>query len=154
MSDIAADGPRESGNDTVLPKTRGASHVAFTVNDMSESADWYQRVFGWVVIGRFGAGEAGTPRIILFDQESGFALSLCMPEDGSKDPFDHRRTGLDHFAWLVDDGHELQRWMTHLDELGVDHSPVRELPFGRFVSFEDPDGIQLELWVNTPSDAP
>ena len=33
------------------------------------------------------------------------------------------------------------------DELGVPHSPVRVLDLGRFVSFEDPDGIQFELWV-------
>ena len=30
---------------------------------------------------------------------------------------------------------------------GVAHSPVRVLDLGRFVSFEDPDGIQFELWL-------
>jgi predicted enzyme related to lactoylglutathione lyase len=31
----------------------------------------------------------------------------------------------------------------------VEASPVREVPgLGCFISFEDPDGIQLELWVN------
>jgi hypothetical protein len=37
----------------------------------------------------------------------------------------------------------------HLEEAGVSPSPVREVPgLGRFVSFEDPDGIQFELWQN------
>lgn len=61
--------------------------------------------------------------------------------------FDHRRAGLDHFALRVPDESELDGWVDHLDRLGVDHSPVRVLDLGRFVSFEDPDGIQLELWV-------
>jgi glyoxylase I family protein len=76
-----------------------------------------------------------------------FALGLCQPEDGSSDSFDHRRTGLDHFAFKIADGDELKSWIAHLDEIGVAHSPVRELDLGKFVSFEDPDGIQFELWL-------
>lgn len=137
-----------------LPSTRGASHVAFTVRDMDASAEWYGRVFGWMILRRFDAGEAGTPRVILYDPGSGFALGLCQPHDGSDDSFDHRRTGLDHFAVAVSDDSELERWSAHLDALGVAHSPVRESDLGRFVSLEDPDGIQLELWVNaSPKDA-
>ena len=130
-----------------MPSIQGASHVAFTVRDMEASAEWYQRVFGWQVLRRYGADEAGTPRILLLDPSSFFAVSLCQPEDGSAGAFDHRRTGLDHFAFKVADEGELDRWIAHLDELGVAHSPVRVLDLGRFVSFEDPDGIQLELWL-------
>ena len=130
------------------PSINGASHVALTVRDMEASAEWYQRVFGWQVLARFDAGEAGTPRILLFDGASGFAMALCQPEDGSGDAFDHRRTGLDHFALGVADDAEFDRWLAHLDERGVAHSPVRELGLGKFTSFEDPDGIQFELWVN------
>lgn len=83
-----------------MPSINGASHVALTVQDMERSAEWYQRVFGWQVLRRYGADEA-----------------------------------------------ELEAWTAHLDELGVARSPVRVLDLGRFVSFEDPDGIQLELWL-------
>lgn len=131
-----------------MPSTQGASHVAFTVRDMEVSAEWYQRVFGWIVLRRLDADEAGTPRVLLFDPASGFALALCQPDDVAADDFDHRRIGLDHFGFLVADDAELERWTEHLDELGVPHSPVRELDLGSFVSFEDLDGIQLELWVN------
>ncbi len=70
-------------------------------------------------------------------------------EDGSVGAFDHRRTGLDHFAFKVADEGELDRWIAHLDDLGVAHSPVRVrvLDLGRFVSFDDPDGIPFELWL-------
>jgi glyoxylase I family protein len=130
------------------PPTLGASHIALTVRDMEASAAWYQRVFGWIELRRFGAGEAGSPRILLFDPASGFALGLCQPEDRSGDVFDYRRTGLDHFALRVADQAELDRWAAHLDDRGVAHSPVRETVVGRFISFEDPDGIQFELWLN------
>jgi|SRR5688572_18426652 len=134
-----------------MPSILGASHVALTVRNMDASAEWYQRVFGWMVLRRYAEGEAGTPRIILFDPASFFAVGLCQPTDGSGDTFDHRRTGLDHFALLVADQDELDSWAAHLDGVGVTHSPVRETEVGRFVSFEDPDGIQFELWLNPGS---
>ena len=130
------------------PSITGASHVALTVRDKEASAEWYQRLFGWVVLARLGADEAGTPRVLLYDPNSGFVVALCQPDDGPGDGFDHRRTGLDHFAFGVADEGELDRWLAHLDANGVEHSPIRELALGRFVSFEDPDGIQFELWLN------
>lgn len=130
-----------------MPSIQGTSHIGFTVRDMKASAEWYQRVFGWQVLRRYDADEAGTPRILLLDPSTLFAVGLCQPDDGAAGGFDHRYTGLDHFAFKVADEGELDGWVAHLDELGVDHSPVRVLDLGRFVSFEDPDGIQLELWV-------
>lgn len=130
-----------------MPSVQGASHIALTVRDMDASSEWYQRVFGWQVLRRYTADEAGTPRVLLIDPATFFAVGLCQPADGFADAFDHRRTGLDHLAFKVADADELDRWIAHLDELGVAHSPVRVLDLGRFVSFEDLDGIQLELWL-------
>ncbi len=130
-----------------MPSLQGPSHIALTVRDLDASTDWYQRVFGWQVLRRYGSDEAGTPRVLLLDPATFFVLGLCRPEDGSSEAFDHRRTGLDHLALKVSDQAELDAWIAHLDQLGVAHSPVRVLDLGRFVSLEDPDGIQLELWV-------
>lgn len=132
----------------MTPSIKGASHLALTVPDMEASAAWYQRVFGWQVLRRLAAGEAGTPRVLLFDPATFFVVALCQPEDGAGDRFDHRRTGLDHLALRVPDRGELDQWLAHLDGHGVEHSPVRELDLGSFVSLEDPDGIQIELWVD------
>ena len=129
-----------------MPTTQGASHIAFTVRDMDASAEWYQRVFGWQVLRRYGPGEAGTARVLLLDPAALFVVALCQPDDGAGDAFDHRRTGLDHFAVKVDPA-ELEQWADHLDGLGVAHSPVRVLDLGQFISFEDLDGIQFELWA-------
>src|SRR5688500_16840540 len=105
---------------------------------MEKSAEWYQRVFGWMEIGRLVDGEGLPPRILLFDASSGFALGLSQPEGASADDFDYRRTGLDHLAFGLSDYEELDRWGAHLDDLGVARSPVRELAIGKFISFEDP----------------
>ena len=131
------------------PAIRGASHVAFTVTDMEASAEWYRRVFGWHELRRLSADEAGTPRILLLDPGSFFVVGLCQPDDGEAEPFDHRRTGLDHFAFRVADLAALEMWSRHLDEEGVPHSALTEVSgLGNFISFEDPDGIQFELWAN------
>ena len=130
-----------------LPATLGASHIAFTVRDLDASAEWYQRVFGWQVLQRYDEEEAGSARVLLLDPASFFVVALCRPSDVDGAAFDYRRAGLDHFALRVASEEELARWVEHLDGIGVDHSPVRVLDLGRFVSFEDPDGIQLELWV-------
>jgi len=131
-----------------MPTTTGASHLGLTVRDMEASAAWYQRVLGWVELRRFTADEAGSPRVLLMDPATFFVIGLCQPADGAGGVFDHRVTGLDHFALSVPSTDELQAWAEHLAAEGVPTSPVREVPgLGRFISFEDPDGIQLELWV-------
>jgi len=121
--------------------------MGLTVRDMEASADWYRRVLGLQELRRYSADEAGSPRILLLEPSTFLVVGLCQYDGGSAEAFDHRRTGLDHFAFKVADEAELDRWIAHLDELGVAHSPVRVLDLGRFVSFEDPDGIQFELWV-------
>ena len=132
-----------------MPEIIGAAHIALTVRDMERSADWYQEVFEWQ-LSRGGPRQPGTPRLRLYDPASSFSISLCQPEDGSDDLFDYRRTGLDHLAFKVDSEVEFQRWIDHLDAIQVTHSPVREVgDKAKFVSFDDPDGIQLEICLYT-----
>src|SRR4051812_40537048 len=127
-----------------MPSITGVSHVALTVTDREASAEWYQRVFGWTVLRRLDAAEAGSPRILLLDPHTFFVLGLCQPEDAARGAFDFRTTGLDHLALGLADEAELSRWRTHLSEQEVMSSPVRDVPgLGQFISFEDPDGIQI-----------
>jgi glyoxylase I family protein len=139
---LSAD-PGEMG----IPAASGIAHLGLTVVDMEASAAWYQRVFGWPVTRRFAAGEAGTPRVLLYDAASGLTLSLCKPDGASGNRFDFRTTGLDHFALGVADREQLERWAAHLDRLGVQRSPIRDLGRAEFISLEDPDGVQIEIWL-------
>ena len=132
-----------------MPTFERATHIALTVRDMRVSADWYQRVLGFDFVKEFrvAPGDAGIPRILLLHPHSGFLLSLCNHAGRSGDAFDPLRTGLDHIAFEVADRAEFGSWTANLDRLGVGHSPVRELGHASFVSLEDPDGIQIELWL-------
>ena len=126
-----------------MPSFVRPHHLAFSVNDRVASAGWYREVLGFRFVREF---ETGIPRILQMHVESGFFVSLYNHSDRSFDRFDPRRTGLDHLALQVADDDQLSAWIVHLDALGVSHSPVRDLGHARFVSLEDPDGIQIELW--------
>jgi glyoxylase I family protein len=57
-------------------------------------------------------------------------------------------TGLDHVSFGVASRAGLAAWLTRLDELGVEHTGIRDekepFPYATVV-FRDPDNIQLEL---------
>ena len=63
------------------------------------------------------------------------------------DPFDPLKTGIDHVAFEVAGRAELDSRMNRLDRLAVSHSRVRAVGHSSFVSVQDPDGIQIELWL-------
>ncbi len=44
----------------------------------------------------------------------------------------------------------LQAWAGRLDELGIEHSPVRDYGYANAITFDDPDGIGLEFFVQKP----
>jgi catechol 2,3-dioxygenase-like lactoylglutathione lyase family enzyme len=125
-----------------------ALHCGFTVRNMEDSANWYQRVLGFKFVKRFDipAGEPGIPRVLLLHPDSGFLLGIYDHPQKSGDRFVPSRTGMDHIAFEVSDESALLEWLEELDQLGVEHSPVRDLGHSKFISTEDPDGIQIELW--------
>jgi catechol 2,3-dioxygenase-like lactoylglutathione lyase family enzyme len=63
------------------------------------------------------------------------------------DRFDPDRVGLDHLSFGVASRADLEQAVRLLDGQGVRHGEITSLPsFGIDVlSFEDPDGVQLEL---------
>jgi glyoxylase I family protein len=117
--------------------------VCLTVGDRQVSAERYERVLGFQFVKEF---DTGIPRILLLHHDSGFLVCLYNHPDASAEVFSPLRTGLDHFALEVSDQDRLHSWARHLDALGVQHSPVRELGHASFISLEDPDGIQIEIW--------
>jgi len=131
-----------------MPDFTGVAHIAVTVNDMEASAAWDVRVFGFERVRRVDepSGEQRHPRVLVRHPGSGLLLGIHEPHDRSRDRFDPDRTGLDYVAFSVMERAELDEWIAHLDWLGVGHSPVRDAGYAEFVSLEDPDGIQLEVW--------
>ncbi|MFF0454375.1 VOC family protein [Nocardia africana] len=134
--------------------TTGTHHVRLTVTDIDRSRAFYRDVLGFDVAAESpGSPEDPTVRTDPFQlyggcvfQANGMLLGL-RPVAAASDRFDSERVGLDHLSFSVESADELRRAAVRLDEAGVQHGELIEMAqFGIVIlSFEDPDGIHLEL---------
>jgi catechol 2,3-dioxygenase-like lactoylglutathione lyase family enzyme len=135
----------------MAPAVTGYHHFAATAADVEASAQWYERVFGMTRMpGTFphhGAEKDGYA-VVLMEPRSGIVLGLHHHGGNPGQPFDERRTGLDHMSFAVAGRADLGVWASWLDSLGVENSGVVDadspVPYS-VVVFRDPDHIQLEL---------
>jgi len=138
----------ETGSSASLGLT-GIQHVGLTVRDVEASAEWYQRVLGL-------QRQFEEPHH--HSDQGGYAVVLGMPDMSLNVGLDHHpandgrgfdptRTGLDHVCFQVAGVDALDEWARQLDRHGVTNSgvyPMEGTPFF-LLTFDDPDGIQLEL---------
>jgi glyoxylase I family protein len=125
------------------------AHVRFTVSDIERSRQFYESVFNWPVLIEVpdNADEATRNQLgflfggVIYDM--GSALIGLRPV--ATDSFHEDRCGLDHIAFRVTSKDELDAAATHLDDLGVDHEPVKDIGPSYILEFRDPDNIALEL---------
>ena len=54
--------------------------------------------------------------------------------------------GLDHFSFAVERRADLDAWAQRLDDEGVVHSGVIDVPPGAILNLKDPDGIALAIF--------
>jgi glyoxylase I family protein len=125
------------------------AHVRLTVTDIERSRRFYESVFGWPVLVEVpeNADEATRNQLgflfggVIYDM--GGALIGLRPV--ADDCFHEDRCGLDHIAFRVADKAELDAAAAHLDELGIDREPVKDVGPSYILEFRDPDNIALEL---------
>ncbi|MGW3341162.1 VOC family protein [Streptomyces sp. NPDC001009] len=136
---------------TTAPTITGVHHLSFTVADLESSLDWYQRLFG--------ADRVDFKFVHLDAEDTGYGILLVTPVSGvviglhantanQGEKFDEARTGLDHVSFQVGSRADLEAWGAWLDELGVEHTGIRDEtePFAySTLVFRDPDNIQLEF---------
>jgi catechol 2,3-dioxygenase-like lactoylglutathione lyase family enzyme len=123
----------------------GLHHVALTVNDLDASIDWYQRVFG--ITYQMEAPHEGGVGKLLADPEWRLVIVLHRHDAHPHERFAETRTGLDHVGFAVPTRADIEAWQAHLQELGVEQSPIADTPYGYILVFRDPDNIQLELFA-------
>jgi glyoxylase I family protein len=125
------------------------AHVRLTVTDIGRSRHFYESVFGWPVLLEIpeNADEATRNQLgflfggVIYDL-GGVFVGL---RPVATDCFDEDRAGLDHIAFRTASKAELDAAAQHLDELGINHEPVKDIGPSYILEFRDPDNIALEL---------
>ncbi len=138
-----------------LINSSGFAHVRLTVTDIARSKKFYDQVFGWpVAVDR--SADVDDPEVnaspadfyggTVYQTPSG-ALFGLRPVAPAGQRFDSEGTGLDHVSFQVGSRDELVAAQQALDEAGIEHGEVTDLSDAgmAILSFEDPDGVQLEL---------
>ena len=123
--------------------------VILTVTDLLRSEAWYQELFGMEAF-RYVRPDEQVGQVSLREPVSGLELCLVSHRSSDAEPFDEKRTGLDHVEFVVSGRTDLDEWVIRLNELGIDHSGVKQPSYtaNAMVTFRDPDNIQLEFfWV-------
>lgn len=125
------------------------AHVRLTVTDCERSRQFYESVFGWPVLLEIpeNADEAVREQLgflyggVIYDL--GGTLFGLRPV--ATDRFHEDRAGLDHIAFRAATLAELEAAAVHLDELGVNREPIKDIGPSYILEFRDPDNIALEL---------
>ncbi len=125
------------------------AHVRLTVTDIERSRQFYESVFGWPVLLEVSENADEATRSALSFLFGGVIYDLGGTLLGlrpvAKDRFHEDRCGLDHIAFRTGSKAELDTAATHLDDLGIQHEPVKDIGPSYILEFRDPDNIALEL---------
>jgi len=123
----------------------GLHHVALSVRDLDASVAWYRDVVGLREELRLESGDRRSAILRL----PGSTQQLGLVEHQAAGAgFDPHTLGLDHVAFTVATGEEMEAWAARLHDRAVATSGVLETPFGGMLHFTDPDGIALALFWN------
>lgn len=150
----------------------GLWHVSFTVRDLEASVKWYTEVLGLDFVRSQDQRNEYTSRLVAFPNAHLKVAQLCVPGQtvpisrhhielveyvhprGEDIPLDTNRTGVGHWAFIVDNIHAE---FTRLKALGVHFKADGPVAIeegvnkgGYTVYFTDPDGITLELLQPPP----
>ena len=128
-------------------------HLRLTVTDVQRSREFYTQLLGFdVAVESPPPGDPAEAEAfkVLFGGVVMVRGNLVMglrPMAAAGDSFDPDRVGLDHLSFNVPSRADLEQAAALFDAHGVTHGAITRLPSFSIdvLSFEDPDGIQLEL---------
>ena len=125
------------------------AHVRLTVTEIERSRQFYESVFGWPVLFELpdNANEATRKQLSFLHGGVVYDLggSLLGLRPAANDRFHEDRAGLDHIAFRLGNRAELDSAAAHLDKVGVEHEPIKDIGPSYILEFRDPDNIALEL---------
>jgi catechol 2,3-dioxygenase-like lactoylglutathione lyase family enzyme len=132
----------------------GCHHIRLTVTDIARSRAFYTEVLGFQVIAE-SPGDPSDPAVRADQNQlyggivmlAGSLVIGLRPVAPAEDRFGPDRVGLDHLSFNVASRSALADAAKGFADRGITHGEITDLAaFGIAVlSFEDPDGVQLEL---------
>jgi catechol 2,3-dioxygenase-like lactoylglutathione lyase family enzyme len=133
-----------------MPVLDGLFGIKIPVTDLTRSLEWYSSVFGLRPVLEF-PDDDGVLRGVACEAPGldGTLVALRQNPDVARGI-----AGFDPVLWGVTDRPAMEEWASHLDALGIRHSPIIEATVGWLVVFTDPDGLEHHLYTRTRHGAP
>ncbi|MBD1876767.1 VOC family protein [Nodosilinea sp. FACHB-131] len=127
-----------------MPFCRGIHHVAIICSDYEQSKHFYTKVLGFEVLCETYRVERQSYKLDLRLGDGTQIELFSFPNPPSR-PSQPEAQGLRHLALVVDD---LEAAIQHLQNCQVPTESIRldELTGKRFVFFQDPDQLPIELY--------
>jgi catechol-2,3-dioxygenase len=83
----------------------------------------------------------------ILEPRSGMVLAFTQHLHPTEGTFDVRRVGLDHLSFGVPDEVALEAWRAALNEFRIPNSGIQDIRYAKSITFSDPDGIPLEVFL-------
>lgn len=119
-------------------------HIAIICSDYERSLEFYKTVLGFTVLAENYREESQSFKtdLALGDQ---YVIELFSFPSAPARPSHPEAAGLRHLAFEVDD---IDNEVQELERMGIGHEAIRVDPTTgrRFMFFQDPDGLPLELY--------
>lgn len=123
------------------PELAGIHHLKIPVTDLERSVAWYAKVFGYRTTWEFADADGVVRGVGGEVPGLGCTLTFRVNPQAAEGC-----RNFDPVSFGVRDRDHVVQWAAHLDEVGVEHSPVIEASIGWLLVFDDPDGLQLHLY--------
>ena len=125
-------------------KLNQVHHIAIICSDYARSLQFYTKVLGFKIIAEHYRQERQSYKTDLALGKQYVVELVSFPDPPSR-LTRPEATGLRHLAFEVDD---IDVAVASLDQDGISHEPIRidEYTQKRFVFFEDPDRLPIELY--------
>jgi catechol-2,3-dioxygenase len=125
------------------------NHVALTVRALDVSGPWYRALIGENPIIDEETDDGF--HHIVWELTGGTLLGIHQHHRRApQGTFSELQLGLDHVAFGCENRASLENWDARLDELGIEHDAIVDVPYGSVLSFRDPDNIALEFIAPSP----
>ena len=125
-------------------KLNKVHHIAIIASDYARSIDFYTRVLGLTVISEHYRVERDSYKTDLA-LDGDYIIELFSFPNPPARVTRPEAAGLRHLAFEIDD---IETALNDLDTKGIIHESIRrdEYTGKRFVFFQDPDGLPIELY--------